>query len=101
MQQQIIFSQDINQSLNDSIAEISFDKLYILTDEHTARLCLPLIAGFTAAHPHTVITIPSGDQAKNIDSLSLVWMRLSESGATRRSLQIGRASGRERVYVLV
>lgn len=92
-QQKIIFAYDINQALTETVAGISYDKLYILADRHTAEKCLPLIGSFTDAHPYTLITIEAGDGAKTLDTLSDVWMRLSSGGATRRSLLINLGGG--------
>ena len=40
-----------------------------------------------------MITIPAGDTAKDIESISKVWMELSTTGATRRSLMINLGGG--------
>ena len=40
-----------------------------------------------------IITIPAGDDNKNLDTLALVWQALSEQGATRHSLLLNLGGG--------
>ncbi|HEY9542517.1 3-dehydroquinate synthase [Prevotella sp.] len=93
MKQQVIISQDINAELSQAIAACEHDKLIILTDTVTHRLCLPLLHGcpeLSAAH---VITIPSADVNKSIESLTHVWQELGSHGATRHSCLINLGGG--------
>lgn len=92
-QQNIIFTHDINQSLREVLKSVTYDKLYILTDVHTHELCLPLLSTFSQEIPYTEITIGAGDSAKNIEALSQIWMTLSTTGATRKSLLINLGGG--------
>ncbi|MCF0121542.1 MAG: 3-dehydroquinate synthase, partial [Oscillospiraceae bacterium] len=41
----------------------------------------------------TVITIPSGDESKTLESIAKVWQALSEGGATRHSLLVNIGGG--------
>ena len=40
--QRLIISDDIVRSLGEAMAECDFDRLFVLADETTARLCLPV-----------------------------------------------------------
>lgn len=93
MEQQITFTSDINRELPNLIDGMDFDKLYMLTDEHTAALCLPLFTTFEKKHPFQLITLPAGDTAKDLTSISQVWEHLSTTGATRHSLLINLGGG--------
>ena len=42
--QKVIIATDLEQSLTEAIAECEHDKLFILADETTEKLCLPVIA---------------------------------------------------------
>ena len=94
MAQQIIaFTDNVAEKLAGIIGEISYDKLYVLTDENTFAQCALKIKDFILNSKAHVITIPAGDTAKDIESISKVWMELSTTGATRRSLMINLGGG--------
>lgn len=89
--QQIIAATDVAVALSDLLQNISYDRLFVLTDEHTARLCYPLVAdALVGAH---LITIAAGDENKHVDSLCHVWSELSQHGATRHSLLVSLGGG--------
>ena len=89
--QQIIAATDVAVALSDLLQNISYDRLFVLTDEHTARLCYPLVAdALVGAH---LITIAAGDENKHVDSLCHVWSELSTNGATRHSLLVSLGGG--------
>ncbi|MEG1587293.1 MAG: 3-dehydroquinate synthase [Bacteroidales bacterium] len=83
----------MNQQLSALIEQTDFDKLYLLTDEHTAKFCLPLLDTFTSTQAFELITIPVGDHVKDLHSISRVWQVLSETGATRHSVMINLGGG--------
>ena len=89
--QRIISTNQLSDTLNDLLKEKSYDQLFVLTDEHTAKLCYPLIAQYTCGAHH--ITIPAGDENKHIDTLCHVWKNLSYNNATRHSLMINLGGG--------
>ena len=89
--QQIIAATDVATALRGLLNEMHYDRLFVLTDEHTARLCYPLVAeALEGAH---LITIAAGDENKHVDSLCHVWSELSQHGATRHSLLINVGGG--------
>ncbi len=79
--------------LQQLIDELSPDKVFVLTDENTHRLCLPVISGLKALNEERVLMIPAGDDNKGVDSLSRVWAFLSDGGAGRHSLLINLGGG--------
>ena len=86
----IIFTDNAAQQLGSIIAATPHDSLFILCDENTARLCLPKIPD---AQAFKLITIPSGDTSKTLQSLTHVWQQLQEGGATRHSLLVNLGGG--------
>lgn len=72
---------------------MSFDKLFLLTDENTERLCYPLVKDNAQIAKAGKIIIKAGDDNKNIETLSSIWKYLSENGATRHSLLINLGGG--------
>lgn len=91
--QNIINSANLQEDLSKLLSAMSFDKLYVLTDKNTYASCFPFISEIEAVKNAGIITIPAGDENKNIDTLSSVWKFLSENSATRHSLMINLGGG--------
>ena len=91
--QKVIISTKLENSVASAVGECERDRTFILVDETTERLCLPLVAGFDCVRDAQVITIGATDQNKTLDSLSHVWTELQRGGATRHSLMINLGGG--------
>lgn len=91
--QRVIISTGLHRELDSAIRQCEHDRTFILTDNTTHRLCLPLIASLESLHGATVITIASGDTNKSLDAVSHVWHSLQAGGATRHSLMINLGGG--------
>ncbi len=91
--QKVIKSTDLNKDLSEILSRLSFDKLFLLTDENTERLCYPLVKDNAQIAKAGKIIIKAGDDNKNIETLSSIWKYLSENGATRHSLLINLGGG--------
>ena len=91
--QKIIISKDLCQSLTQAIDEVKHDLLFVLCDETTERLCLPVISDFECMRGAQLITIPATDTHKTLESLSHVWSELQRMGATRHSLMVNLGGG--------
>ena len=92
-QQKVIISQDLRQALTEAISECPHDKLFVLTDNTTRQLCLPVIEGFDCMQGAQSIVIGATDTNKTLDSLSHVWAELQRMGATRHSLMVNLGGG--------
>lgn len=95
-----IMSQSITKICEDFVAELdmaignqSGDTIFILTDENTRQLCLPLAMQSKKLINSHLICIKAGDENKNVESAVEVWNYLSENGATRKSLMINLGGG--------
>ena len=91
--QKVIISNDLQKALSNAIAECPHDKLFVLVDETTHQLCLPVIAGFDCMQEAQCIVIGATDTHKTLDTLSHVWAELQHTGATRHSLLINLGGG--------
>lgn len=80
---------DLGQAINDCGA----DRIFILTDETTQRLCLPVVQHFNCLKEARTITIPAGDTNKSMESVCHVWNELQHHGATRHSLMVNLGGG--------
>jgi len=91
--QKVIIAENLERELVMAMSQMEHDKVFVLTDETTVEKCWPLIKGYRCLKSSGVITIPAGDEAKNLQSLSTVWQQLQEGGATRHSLLINLGGG--------
>ena len=91
--QKVIKSENLDKDLTYILNNLSYDKLFILTDENTDKLCYPFIATNEKIRLAKKICIKAGDENKNINSLAEIWSYLSSNGATRHSLLINLGGG--------
>lgn len=89
----VIITKDIAVALSSYLSSNTYDKIYILTDTNTRRLCLPALACVEALGEAIHITVEAGDMHKSIEQVTKVWMELSQSGASRHSLLINLGGG--------
>lgn len=86
--QKLIFTNEVADALSRLVADMKPASVFMLADDNTAPIARELNS-FGAR----LITIPAGDDHKNLQSLAAVWEALSTSGATRRSLLINVGGG--------
>lgn len=91
--QQLILSRDIRKELEGFLRQCDYDKLFVLVDENTHNLSLPVLENIFSDFQAIHISIPANDSSKNLDSLAAVWTALSRKGATRHSLLINLGGG--------
>ena len=91
--QEIVFSKNVTAELNRLCDESGADRIFLLTDETTERLCRPLVAECKALLPASGIVIGATDVNKTLDTLAAVWKNLSDGKASRRSLLINLGGG--------
>ena len=94
--QKIVFVKQTNDGdepsgvLSEAVRALAPDRVFILTDENTRRMCLPT---FNKRYAHEagqaeIITIAADDSHKTLESVSHVWSELQRGGATRHSLLV-------------
>lgn len=94
MSQKVYFTNSPAIAIDRYITDSGSPKTFILTDENTAEHVLPVILSESRQlRDAEVITVKAGDVNKNIDSLSYIWNRLQNGGATRKSLLINLGGG--------
>lgn len=91
--QKIIKVSDLKVDLDSLLESQSFDKLFVLTDDNTERLCYPFICGSKYLENSHKITIRPGEDHKSISTLSDIWQILSDNRATRHSMLINLGGG--------
>ncbi|QUB47716.1 3-dehydroquinate synthase [Prevotella sp. oral taxon 475] len=93
MKQEVILSNHIEQDLLTALHAIRPDRLFILADETTHRLCLPKLKTVSGIDKARQIVIPPTDAHKQLDTLSQVWKALSDGEATRHSCLLNLGGG--------
>jgi 3-dehydroquinate synthase len=90
---QVYISDELVHDVKELIKPWGNQKIFILTDENTHLRCLPLLKCIGALSPENTLVIKSGDENKNLHTLSTVWQFLSHRGADRQSLLINLGGG--------
>ena len=93
MKQKVIISTDLEKHLSDAVSAVSPDRLFILCDTTTVRLCLPKVEAFGCLSGAKVITIPEGDGNKSLDTVAHVWRELQDGGASRHAMMVNLGGG--------
>lgn len=93
MEQRIIYTSSAAQSLDALCREAQPDRIFLLADETTRRLCLPLLESCEAVKDAPQIVIGPTDTHKTLGTLAEVWRRLCEEKASRKSLLINVGGG--------
>lgn len=90
--QHIVYAQNTAAELAQAIErEGTPDRLLLLTDENTHRLCRPVIETILAGAHEMVVG--ASDVHKTLATLATVWEKMQEGGATRHSLMINLGGG--------
>ena len=91
--QKVVITEDLQQTLAEAVGACGADRLFILVDETTAQLCLPVVEGFDCLKDAHCIVIGATDTHKTLDSVVHVWEELGRMGATRHTLLINIGGG--------
>ena len=92
-EQKVILSENLEQTLTEAIQTVPHDRLFIVCDTNTRKLCLPLVSGFECLKGAYVITILPDDEHKSLQQVETVWTELQRQGATRHSLCVNIGGG--------
>ena len=93
MANKVVISTDIAISLTQAVDEVKHDKLFLLTDETTYQLCLPLVKDIPCMQDAIHITIGATDTHKTLETVASVWTAMGEGGGTRHSLMVNLGGG--------
>jgi len=93
MANKVVISTDITQTLTEAVNEVKHDKLFLLTDETTHELCLPIVKDLPCLQGAIHIIIGATDTHKNLETLAHVWTEMGNGGGTRHSLMVNLGGG--------
>lgn len=75
------------------IKESGISKIFVLCDQITAELCLPVLKELVDLREFTLILIPIGESHKTVDTCNIVWEQLTKVNADRKALLINLGGG--------
>lgn len=95
MEQPILFVQELGQDLERWMNQngVSYDKVFVLMDQTTEKLCYPLLRAVPSLQHAPSIVIGATDVHKTLESVASVWQALGEGGASRHSLLVNLGGG--------
>ena len=83
--QNVIVSSNVSETLSEFIRTHNYSKVAILVDDNTRKHCLPLLDSLNYS---SEITIPPGEENKNLQTCKAVWESMLEQNMDRSSLLI-------------
>lgn len=80
-------------TIDESVESLDPDKVLVVTDSNVKKLVLPRLTESKVLDSAPIVTLKPGEDGKTLDSVTNVWDKLEEIGATRRSLIINIGGG--------
>lgn len=88
------FEESAYTNLGQYLNENFHSKIFILVDTNTKKYCLPLFLHKSdLENKSEIIEVSAGEIHKNIDTCNLLWNKLSDLGADRKSIIINLGGG--------
>lgn len=91
--QKVIICKDLKAEVSAFLQSVSYDKLFVLTDTNTLEKCYPFLCNVPEIKDAPVFTVAAGDTHKSLEQVADIWMRLSNEGASRKSLLLNVGGG--------
>lgn len=89
----ITFQDAQFSALRQQLATSNYSKIIILVDQHTKQDCLPILAKALQEFTFETITIPAGEQHKNITTCQQIWQELLVIKTDRKAVLINLGGG--------
>lgn len=90
----IAFTNGNFKGLNETLEKLKLSKIFVLCDENTHELCLPLILPqIETTAPVELIEIEAGEEMKTTDTAVQLWEILAEHKADRQALVLNLGGG--------
>lgn len=86
MPDNLVFATDPSIPLREFLQTKKYSRVSVLTDENTLNHCYPLIA--PALTEHKMISIPSGEEHKSIDTCVKIWDAMTDHTLDRHSVLV-------------
>lgn len=82
----IVITEKPAHELTVFLARKNYTKTFVLTDEHTAHHCLPLLA--EALPAHSSFTVRHGEEHKTLTTCSVIWQAMTDAQLDRHAIVI-------------
>ena len=79
--------------LSKELLKSKTSSIFILVDSNTKKFCLSNFIAQTKIKNYEVIEMPAGEEFKNIKTCEMIWHKLTEKGADRKSILINLGGG--------
>ena len=86
MSDTVVIAADPVDELNAFLRNREYSKIGVITDENTKRHCYPLIA--KRIPEHFSISVPAGEEHKNIETCVKIWQALTDEAIDRHSVLV-------------
>lgn len=86
MPDNLVFAADPSIPLREFFQKKKYSRVSVLTDENTVKHCYPLIS--SALPEHKMISIPSGEELKSINTCVTIWEEMTNHSLDRHSVLV-------------
>lgn len=90
--QEVIVTNDICAEIDARFSVKQYDKILVITDSNTVR-CVELLKKCKLISSAEIITVEQGDECKTLETATVVWQKLVDMNASRRSLVVNLGGG--------
>ncbi|MFK7797379.1 MAG: 3-dehydroquinate synthase [Aureispira sp.] len=89
----IAFETAAFEQLNQQLNEKQYSKIVVLLDENTQQHCWPILHQAIQQWQPVSITVPAGEQHKNISTCQYIWQQLMQLKVDRKAVLINLGGG--------
>ena len=91
--QEIYFTNEVKNALNTVLSQMDKNYVFVLTDKNVKKAIGEDVIADLVADAKAIIEIEPGDVNKNLETVQLVWSKLQQGGATRKSVMVNFGGG--------
>lgn len=89
----VVVTDKLEDALGKVLTTFPDDKLFLVVDQNSDELCVPLILEVPGFDKFKKVVIHSGEENKLLSSVEKIWLFLSQNGADRKSLVVNLGGG--------
>ena len=80
-------------TIDETVDNLGADKVILVTDSNVKEKVFPMLESSKVIHTSPVVVIPDGEGGKTLETVTKIWDKLEETGATRKSIVINIGGG--------
>ena len=89
----IFIEAEVGAGISEAIGLLAPSQIFVVSDAHTHRYCLPLVEELLNRQKVHEIVIGQGEANKSLETVVQIWGHLQDSGADSRSLVLALGGG--------